>query len=92
MNPFYLDLGFTKLEIAEVRKVFGVAMSMLGVGLGGLAVARLGLMRSLVIGAFAGPLSNLVFAWLATQGPRACRRCWSPSASTTSPPASPAPA
>jgi len=69
MNPFYLDLGFTKVEIAEVRKVFGVAMSMLGVGLGGFSVARLGLMRSLVIGAFAGPLSNLVFAWLATQGP-----------------------
>jgi len=70
MNPFYLDLGFTKTEVAEVRKVFGVVMSILGVFLGGLAVARLGLMRSLIIGAFAGPLSNLVFAWLATQGPQ----------------------
>lgn len=68
MNPFYADLGFSKLEIAEVRKVFGVIMSVLGVGLGGFAVARLGLMRALVIGAFAGPLSNLVFAWLALQG------------------------
>jgi len=69
MNPFYADLGFTKTEIAEVRKVFGVVMSVLGVGVGGFSVARLGLMRSLVIGAFAGPLSNLVFAWLALQGP-----------------------
>jgi PAT family beta-lactamase induction signal transducer AmpG len=69
MNPFYLDLGFSKLEIAEVRKVFGVVASMLGVFAGGYAVARLGLMRALVIGAFAGPLSNLVFAWLATRGP-----------------------
>jgi PAT family beta-lactamase induction signal transducer AmpG len=69
MNPFYLDLGFSKLEIAEVRKVFGVVASMAGVFAGGYAVARLGLIRSLVIGAFAGPLSNLVFAWLATQGP-----------------------
>ena len=68
MNPFYLDLGFTLIEIAEVRKVFGVAMSMLGVFAGGVAVARLGLMHSLVIGAFAGPLSNLVFVWLATRG------------------------
>ncbi|HEX2559595.1 AmpG family muropeptide MFS transporter [Phenylobacterium sp.] len=68
MNPFYADLGFTKTEIAEVRKVFGVIMSVLGVGLGGFAVARLGLLRALVIGAFAGPLSNLVFAWLALQG------------------------
>jgi PAT family beta-lactamase induction signal transducer AmpG len=70
MNPFYLDLGFTKTQVAEVRKVFGVIMSVLGVFLGGLSVARLGLMRSLIIGAFAGPLSNLVFAWLATQGPQ----------------------
>ncbi|WP_374575101.1 MFS transporter [Phenylobacterium sp.] len=70
MNPFYLDLGFTKTEIAEVRKVFGVIMSMAGVFAGGYAVARLGLIRALVIGAFAGPLSNLVFAWLAAQGPQ----------------------
>ena len=41
---------------------------MLGVFLGGFAVARLGLMRALLIGAFAGPVSNLVFVWLATQG------------------------
>jgi len=70
MNPFYLDLGFQKLQIAEVRKVLGVVMSVLGVGLGGVAVARLGLMRALVIGAFASPLSHLSFAWLATQGPQ----------------------
>jgi PAT family beta-lactamase induction signal transducer AmpG len=70
MNPFYLDLGFSKLEIAEVRKVLGVIMSVAGVGLGGWAVARLGLMRSLVIGAFAGPISNLAFAWLTLQGPQ----------------------
>lgn len=69
MNPFYIDLGFNKLQIAEVRKVLGVVMSVIGVGLGGFCVARLGLMRSMVIGAFAGPISNLVFAWLAFQGP-----------------------
>ena len=69
MNPFYIDLGFDKLQIAEVRKVLGVVMSVIGVGLGGFCVARLGLMRSMVIGAFAGPISNLVFAWLALQGP-----------------------
>ena len=68
MNPFYRDLGFSLTEIAEVRKVFGVVCSMAGVGLGGWMVAKLGMMRALVIGAFAGPLSNLVFAWLAVQG------------------------
>ncbi|MDX6804485.1 AmpG family muropeptide MFS transporter [Terrihabitans rhizophilus] len=68
MNPFYLDLGFTKTEIAEVRKVFGVVASMGGVFLGGLAVIRLGLMRALVIGAFAGAISNLCFIYLAMMG------------------------
>jgi PAT family beta-lactamase induction signal transducer AmpG len=67
MNPFYLDLGYTLVEIAEVRKIFGVGMTMLGVFAGGLAVARYGLLRAMVIGAFAGPLSNLLFIWLALQ-------------------------
>jgi PAT family beta-lactamase induction signal transducer AmpG len=68
MNPFYLDLGFSLSEIAEVRKIFGVAASMLGVFVGGLAVARLGLLRALVIGAFAAPVANVIFIWLATRG------------------------
>src|SRR5690606_29642563 len=68
MNPFYLDLGFSKVEIAEVRKVFGVVASMFGVFVGGWAVVKLGLMRALVIGAFAGALSNLVFIALAMVG------------------------
>jgi PAT family beta-lactamase induction signal transducer AmpG len=68
MNPFYLDLGYSLVEIAEVRKIFGVGMTMFGVFAGGVAVARYGLLRAMVIGAFAGPLSNLLFIWLARQG------------------------
>jgi PAT family beta-lactamase induction signal transducer AmpG len=67
MNPFYLDLGYSLVEIAEVRKVFGIGMTMFGVFVGGVAVARYGLMRAMVIGAFAGPASNLLFIWLAMQ-------------------------
>jgi PAT family beta-lactamase induction signal transducer AmpG len=68
MNPYYLDLGFSLTEVAEVRKIFGVVATMLGVFLGGLGIARLGMMRALLIGAFGGPLSNLVFIWLGMQG------------------------
>jgi PAT family beta-lactamase induction signal transducer AmpG len=68
MNPFYLDLGFSKTEIAEVRKVFGVAMSVFGVFLGGWSIARYGLYGPMLVGAFAGPISNLVFVWLAARG------------------------
>ena len=69
MNPFYLDLGFDKTEVAEVRKVFGVFATTFGVFVAGWAVAKLGLIRTMVVGAFMSPLSNLVFAWLAVQGP-----------------------
>ena len=69
MNPFYLDLGFSKVEIAEVRKVFGVVMTMAGVFGGGWAVARFGLLRCLVVGAAASPATHLAYAWLATRGP-----------------------
>ena len=68
MNPFYLDLGFTNTEIAEVRKVFGVVASMAGVFVGGWLVARYGLLRALILGSAAGPLSNLVFVWLTSRG------------------------
>lgn len=69
MNPFYLDLGFDKTRIAEIRKGFGVVMMMVGVFAAGWSIARFGLIKSLVFGAFCGPVSNLVFAWLATVGP-----------------------
>ena len=68
MNPFYIDLGFTLTEIAEVRKVYGVVASLVGISVGAWAVSRLGILRTMVIGVFASPLSNLVFIWLATQG------------------------
>jgi len=68
MNPFYRDMGFSLTEIAEIRKVFGIAASMAGVFLGGVIVARFGLMKALIIGAFAQPISNLMFAVLAMSG------------------------
>ncbi|MGB4248159.1 MAG: MFS transporter [Pseudohongiellaceae bacterium] len=69
MGPFYVDLGFTLSEIAEVRKIFGVVALMGGVALGGYCVARLGVLRTMLIGVFASPFSNLIFLWLASRGP-----------------------
>lgn len=69
MGPFYLDLGFTLSDIAEVRKIFGVVALIGGATLGGYAVVRLGVLRTMLVGVFASPVSNLVFIWLATQGP-----------------------
>ncbi len=67
-NPFYIDLGFTKTQIANITKLYGFAMAILGAFLGGVLVARLGLMRPLLIGAVMVSASNLAFAWMAVVG------------------------
>ncbi|MDZ4691157.1 AmpG family muropeptide MFS transporter [Terricaulis sp.] len=69
MSAFYVDVGFSLDEIAAARKLFGVLMSMLGIGLGGWMVARFGLMRSLIVGAILQPLSNVAFGALIFTGP-----------------------
>jgi PAT family beta-lactamase induction signal transducer AmpG len=68
MGPFYLDLGFTLVEVAEIRRVFGMVMTMAGVAAGGFAVVRFGVARSLVAGAVVVTASSLGFAWLTFQG------------------------
>ena len=67
-NPFYVDMGYTKDEVAAVTKVFGVIMTLLGAFIGGVLSMRLGVMRILMLGAVLSALTNLLFAWLATRG------------------------
>jgi PAT family beta-lactamase induction signal transducer AmpG len=66
-NPFYIDLGYSKDEIASVTKVFGLIMTMVGAALGGVFVVRFGIMRMLLAAAVMVAGTNLIFAWLATQ-------------------------
>jgi PAT family beta-lactamase induction signal transducer AmpG len=68
-NPFYLDLGFKKTEIAEITKIFGFFMTIAGAALGGVFVVRYGVMRPLLIGAIATASTNLLFAALANTKP-----------------------
>lgn len=68
-NVFYVDMGYTKTEVANVTKVFGVAMTLLGAVLGGVLVNRLGVMRILFAGAVLAAATNLLFALLAETGP-----------------------
>lgn len=68
-NPFYLELGFSKKEIAEVSKVFGFFMTIFGASVGGLLVARYGIMKPLLLGAILVSVTNLLFALLAVSKP-----------------------
>ncbi len=67
-NPFYVDMGYTKDEVAAVTKVYGIVMTLVGAFIGGALSMRWGVMRVLMLGAVLSAASNLLFAWLAGHG------------------------
>lgn len=69
-NPLYIDLGFSKADIANVSKLYGVWIGIAGAFAGGFALTRLGLWWTLFVGAFIAASSNLMFSWLAMEGAR----------------------
>jgi len=68
-NPFYLDLGFSKTEIANVAKIFGFFITIFGAALGGIFVTRYGVERPLIFGSVMIIVTNLLFVWLARTEP-----------------------
>jgi len=79
-NPFYVDMGYTKDEVAAVSKVFGVIMTLVGAFIGGVLSMRLGVMRILMLGAVLSAATNLLFAWLAGVGHDVTALIWVVSA------------
>jgi PAT family beta-lactamase induction signal transducer AmpG len=67
-NPFYVDMGYTKDEVAAVTKVFGIVMTLAGAFIGGALSMRFGMMRILALGAVLSAASNLLFVWLSGHG------------------------
>lgn len=67
-NVFYIDQGFTKEQIAWVSKVFGLIMTLLGAGSGGVLIVRFGIMPILLAGGIASAATNLIFVLLSGMG------------------------
>lgn len=67
-NPFYLEIGFTKIQIASITKAFGLAATIIGGVIGGIIVDRMGILRSLFVCGILQMISNLMFAVLAMVG------------------------
>lgn len=69
-NPFYLNfMGFSKTEVADVTKVFGFLMTILGSLVGGVLVVRYGVRKILLAGAVLTAATNLLFVMLAQYPP-----------------------
>jgi PAT family beta-lactamase induction signal transducer AmpG len=69
-NPFYLDIGYTKSQIATVAKLYGFWVSLFGVGAGAAAVLKFGVARCIVGASVFIVSTNLFFALIAVTGPR----------------------
>jgi PAT family beta-lactamase induction signal transducer AmpG len=67
-NPFYVDMGYTKDEVAMVTKIYGVIMTLVGAFVGGGLAMRFGVMRVLMLGAVLSAATNLLYSWLTTRG------------------------
>lgn len=69
-NPFYLDfMGFSKTQVADVTKIFGFFMTIIGSLLGGVLVVRYGVRNILLVGAILTAATNLLFVYLAQYPP-----------------------
>jgi PAT family beta-lactamase induction signal transducer AmpG len=64
MSPFYLAMGFTKTEIGAITKFYGIWIGMAGVFAGGVAIARWGARKPLLVGVVLCALCNLLYLWL----------------------------
>ena len=66
--PFFDDMGFSKIQIASIIKIYGVVATILGTVVGGAVVARIGLVKALVICGILQGISNLVYVGQAYAG------------------------
>ena len=63
-NVFYLDMGFSKTDIANAVKLVGVIMVIAGGFLGGLMAQKLRMMQAMMVGAILAAVTNLLFVLL----------------------------
>jgi PAT family beta-lactamase induction signal transducer AmpG len=68
-NLFYLDIGFTKAQIATYTKFWGLWATLGGGFVGGILSIRYGVIRILFLGAFLAAATNVLFAYVAGKGP-----------------------
>ena len=68
-NPFYLDIGYTKSQVASVAKLYGLGVALIGIGAGGWAILKFGLARCLISATVLIAFTNLFFALIVLTGP-----------------------
>jgi MFS transporter, PAT family, beta-lactamase induction signal transducer AmpG len=68
LNPFFLHLGYSALEIATISKFFGVVMVIIGSVISGPIIKKINIRNSLIIFSAIHILGNCLFMVLSTIG------------------------
>lgn len=69
-TPYYIQMGFSNVDIASIAKIFGLASSLIGFFLGGLAIYYIGIYRCLWLFGIAQIISTALFSILTFTGPK----------------------
>jgi PAT family beta-lactamase induction signal transducer AmpG len=67
-TPFYMGLGFSKLKISSIVKLYGFVAATLGTYAGGYLLYKIGYFKGIIISAFAQSITNLSMIWLNNAG------------------------
>jgi MFS transporter, PAT family, beta-lactamase induction signal transducer AmpG len=67
-NPFLLEIGFKKTEIAAIVKGYGVIATLVGTFAGGSLTARYGALRILFLAGLLHAATNLCYVWQVEAG------------------------
>ena len=68
-TPFYLEIGYSKLQVSGIAKVYGTWITLLGVAAGAWAVLKVGVARCLLTATILIASTNLFFAAMVLVGP-----------------------
>ncbi len=60
-NPFLLEIGFTKSQIAAVVKVYGLVATLIGLVLGSTMMMKVGMVKTLMVCGIGHAITNLMF-------------------------------
>lgn len=69
LNPYYVEMGYSNLDIAFIAKTVGLASVFVGLALGGLIIFKLGILKSLWIFGILQALSTAGFSIIVFSGP-----------------------
>lgn len=68
-NPFLVETGFTKIQIADIAKLYGLLATIAGGFIGAKLIERYGLIRILWVFGLGQGLTNLLYVALVHMGP-----------------------